>query len=132
MLFEMPRLSRRLAMKLGLCLCLVAAARSEVVGNNVGALGQLNNRDVASAFVELTSRRELNGVNEDPYLRGSKNGRMKGPPVHVLAKTPEGASLVPKVAKGGKKSTSGNTKGGKKSKGKFPDHMFMIGSAIQS
>jgi hypothetical protein len=124
--FETPRLSRRLAMKLGLCLCLLALVRSEVVGNNVGASWQLNNRDVSSAFVDSTIRRELPVVNEDPYLRGSNNGRSKGPPVKFLARTPDGASLVPKVVKG-QNGMSGSAKGGnkssKKSKGELSEHM---------
>lgn len=89
-------------MKLGLCLCLLAVARSEVVENKVGASWQLNDRDVSSAFVDSTSRRELTDVYEDPYLRGSFNGVSKGPAGKTLAEIPDGTSLVPKVVTGRK------------------------------
>jgi hypothetical protein len=136
MSFEIPRLSRLLAMKLGVCLWLLAAARSEVVANKVGATGQLNDRDVSSAFEDSTSRRELQVVNEDPYLRGKSNGRSKGPPVKILGTTPDGASLVPKVQKG-KKGARGSAKGGykgsNKSKGELSDYnMSTTGSKIQN
>ena len=97
-----------------------------MAGNNFGASGRLNDRDVSSAFVGLTSRRELPVLNEDPYLRGSNNGRSKGPPGQTLAKTPHDASIVPKGASV-KKGTPGNEKGGKKSKGELSDHMPTIG-----
>jgi hypothetical protein len=129
MSFEIPRLSRLLAMKLGVCLCLLAAARSEVVTNKVGATWQLNDRDVSSAFEDSTSRRELQVVNEDPNLRGRSNGRSKGPPVQILETTPDGASLVPKMQKGKK----GGYKGSKKSKGELSDYnMSTTGSKIQN